>query len=348
MPIARVNGYRMNFRQAGQGEDLILIHGLAANHAFWNLVLLLPLAREYRVTVCDLRGHGYSDMPLSGYTSANMATDVFALMDHLEIERAHLVGHSFGGVVALHGAVTCPQRVASLTLADSRVRALQPHQRLRDWPNWRQAQDDLRELGISIDENAENVGLCLLEKLASPEWRATRKGLAKKGLFLPFGGWSAGNRSAARWLNLLRTTTARQDIVSLAGLTRARVSQVRQPTLAIYGEHSRCLKTCEVLQRILPDCRTVVVPGVGHFYPVIKPAFVAEQLLEFLRRVSSEGHTAGRALTEGSMVPPGPARGAGTAAVSARTGAAGNAVRCADYARTSSPPRWRNDVPEDG
>jgi len=285
MQKALLNGHTMNFRQAGHGEDLILIHGLAANHAFWNLVLLLPLARKYRVTVYDLRGHGFSEMPPKGYTTLSMVKDLNALMDHLEIGSAHLVGHSYGGVVALHAAVEHPRRVRSLTLADSRVRALQPSQRLRDWPDWREAQATLLRHGIEVDENAEDVGLLLLEKLAAPEWRNARQRMAKKALFLPFGGWSGGNRSAERWLKLLQTTTARRDVLDAAGLTMERIRTVRQPAMAIYGEHSRCMRTCEQLGHILSNCKSVIVPGVGHFYPVIKPAFVAEKLLEFLGTV---------------------------------------------------------------
>lgn len=282
MPSANVNAVNLNYRMAGHGEDLILIHGLAANHAFWNLMVLLPLVRRYRVTVYDLRGHGYSEMPESGYTSADMADDLKGLMDHLEIEQAHLVGHSFGGVVAMHCATRAPDRVASLTVADSRIRALQPHQRLRDWPQWEQAQASLREAGIDIDENEDDIGLRLLEEFASAEWRSTRRGMSRKGLFVPFGGWSEGNRSAGRWLKLLETTTAREDVKRHAGLTLDRIRGIRQPTLALYGERSRCLGTCQELNRILPHSRTVIVRNVGHFYPVIKPKLVAETLLDFL------------------------------------------------------------------
>lgn len=284
MPKAQVRGFQVNYRQAGQGEDMILIHGLAANHAFWNLALMLPLARKYRLTVYDLRGHGHSGTPATGYTSADMAEDLFALMDQLGIERAHIVGHSFGGVVALHCATAQPARVVSLTIADARIRALQPRHRLRDWPDWGQVQAALAEQGISIDENQEDVGVALLEKLAAPEWRASRRDTAAKTLFLPFGGWPRGDRSAKRWLKLLNSTTARQDIVSVAGLTFDRIKLVRQPTLAMYGERSRCLKTCQQLQAVLADCRTVLVPKGGHFFPMTQPAFVSEKLLEFLQK----------------------------------------------------------------
>lgn len=282
MPEARVNGVSINYRQAGQGPDLILIHGLAANNAFWNMMVVLPLSRRYRVTMYDLRGHGYSEMPPTGYRSTDLAGDLFGLMDHLRIDRAHLVGHSFGGQVALHATMLQPARVASLTLADTRIRALQPTQRIRDWPDWQEAKAEFHEYGIPIDENEDEVGMRLLEIIASPTWAQNRERLAKQGIFVPFGGWSNGNRSAERWLDLLNTTTARRELSELDGLTVERLGEVHQPILAIYGEHSRCLTSCEGLTAVLPQTHVVIVPEAGHFYPVVRPAFVAETVMKFL------------------------------------------------------------------
>ena len=122
MPIAKVNGVSLNYLQlddveprAGR-EDLIMIHGLATNMAFWYFNYGVPLSRRFRVTLYDLRGHGRSEMTRDGYTPHMMAADLRALMDHLGIERAHFLSHSFGGVVALRFACEYPQRVASLML----------------------------------------------------------------------------------------------------------------------------------------------------------------------------------------------------------------------------------------
>lgn len=289
MPKKSINGVQLNYRQTGDGPDLVLLHGLAANHAFWNPQILAPLARRYRVTTFDLRGHGYSSMPASGYTSLEMVADLIGLMDHLGIERARLMGHSFGGSVALHCTVLHPARVKSLVLADTRVRALQPAQRLRDWPDWRKAKAILEDYGLTIDDNEDEVGLKLLEKVADPQWREERQRLAKASMFVPFSGWSAGNRSADRLLKLLTTTTARRELTEVAGLTEDRIAGVAQPVLAAYGEYSRCMTTCRELMRVLPDCRQVIVPGCGHFYPVIRPVFLARCVLEFLAEVDGIG-----------------------------------------------------------
>jgi pimeloyl-ACP methyl ester carboxylesterase len=299
MGKTKIGDVVINWRRVGSGDDIVLVHGLAANHAFWNLQLLLPLARNYSVTTYDLRGHGYSQMTESGYTSKDMARDLAGLMDSLGIERAHLVGHSYGGVIALHCAVMYPERVSSVTLKDTRLRALQPTQRLVDWPDWQQAKAKLSSVGIEIDEFEDEVGVTLLEKLASPQWREKRQQHQRQPLFVPFSGWASGNRSATRWLKLLETTTVRRDIQDIAGLTQDAIATLTMPMLAIYGEHSRCLRTLEALPQVLPGLVTRVIPEVGHFYPLIKPRIAASMLLEFLDGLSgSANDSSGRDAAE--------------------------------------------------
>src|SRR5579859_8195722 len=119
MPKHRVNNIEFHIQQAGSGPDVILIHGVTGDLSIWFLCKAMQeLSKNYRVTAYDLRGHGYSEVPLRGYTSADHAADVLALMDHFEMPRARLVGHSFGAVIALHAAVLAPERVEAIVLSD--------------------------------------------------------------------------------------------------------------------------------------------------------------------------------------------------------------------------------------
>jgi pimeloyl-ACP methyl ester carboxylesterase len=288
MAKALVDGVQLSYRQLGAGPDVVLVHGAGANMAFWRMELLRSLAGRFRVTVYDLRGHGYSDMPASGYTTAHMAADLAGLLDHLGVERAHLVGHSFGGGTALHTAVLHPARVATLTLADAKVSALQPPQRVRDWPGWERTAARLRELGIEIGPE-EMLDARLLEVIARPEWQRARERFTDvDALFLPFAGWNGGRRAAERWLALMAHTTARDELGATAGLTAERIREVTRPVLAVYGEHSHCLATLEGLDRLLRDCRTAISPGVGHFHPVVKAGVFAAHLEGFLTEHTTE------------------------------------------------------------
>jgi len=130
MPFADLSGARIFYQQLGKGPSLVFLHGLAANHAFWFTRTAFALRQRYRLTLYDLRGHGRSSMPSSGYTSADQTQDLVELMDHLKIRDTMLVGHSFGGNIALHLTTLYPERVRALVVADSRIYALQEVQRL--------------------------------------------------------------------------------------------------------------------------------------------------------------------------------------------------------------------------
>lgn len=289
MPAATVNGVELGFGQLGEGEDLVLVHGLGANQGFWSLRLLLPLSRRFRVTNYDLRGHGRSAAPPSGYTTRDMALDLLALLEHLGIERAHLVGHSFGGTVVLHAAVLRPDRIASLTVLDSRIRPLQPLQRLRDWPEWRDTKAKLDAYGMVIDPDQDDVGIELLTRFAAPEWTERRERLAELAAFFPFAGRLQGGAAAGeRWTRLVRTTTIRADVGQLAGLTLEALRALPHPTLALYGERSHCLASYRKLPSAVSTLVGDVLPGLGHFFPATAPDAVAEKVLAFLAGLERE------------------------------------------------------------
>ena len=77
MPYADVNGIRIHYQQTGEGPDVVLLHGFTGNLAIWIFIDIVDtLSSDFRVTTYDIRGHGNSDVPPSGYTSADMAADL--------------------------------------------------------------------------------------------------------------------------------------------------------------------------------------------------------------------------------------------------------------------------------
>ena len=100
----------------GNGEPLLLIAGLASDSQSWATVLP-DLSKEFKIIVFDNRGVGRTKCPVNQITIEGMADDAVALLDHLKIDIAHIVGHSMGGFVAQHICINHPQRVDKLVLA---------------------------------------------------------------------------------------------------------------------------------------------------------------------------------------------------------------------------------------
>jgi pimeloyl-ACP methyl ester carboxylesterase len=282
VPHANVNGVDLHYQQAGAGSDVVLLHAVTANMAVWMVSNLVEtLARDYRVTAYDLRGHGLSAAPPTGYTSANMAEDFRGLHDALGLGPAYLVGHSFGGVVAMHVAATYPDRVAGLILSDPYFPGL-----ARVEPNVDNANVwiDLRELfghaGLDLGDSVDFTTLFrTVAELSPAQIRVIRERMGP---------------ASTRWLSQLprlAETTCGRDVFAVAGLTEERIRSVRQPVVALYDEHSPFLATCRFLEENLPNCTVEIVPGTKHMAPVQNGRLFAELVskhLTALGRDSSE------------------------------------------------------------
>ena len=121
LQVAAVGHYRLHYVDAGSGPAVVLIHGLAGDHTAWRAQLEL-LRPRYRVIAFDNRGAGRSTQVDEAVTTEDLARDTLALMDHLKVDRAHVVGRSMGGAIAQHMALMAPERIASLALCASFAR----------------------------------------------------------------------------------------------------------------------------------------------------------------------------------------------------------------------------------
>jgi pimeloyl-ACP methyl ester carboxylesterase len=115
MPKVPVDGFELYYESEGDGEPLLLIPGFASGRSLW-LRQVGPLARHFRVISFDPRGVAQSDKPSGEQTIGLLADDVAALLNFLRIERAHIVGVSFGGFVAQEFALRYPQMTQRLVL----------------------------------------------------------------------------------------------------------------------------------------------------------------------------------------------------------------------------------------
>ena len=130
MPTINVNGLNMYYEEHGQGEPLLMIQGLSAHSLHW-LMQTPVMAQHFRTIVFDNRGAGRTEAPEGPYTIRQMADDTAGLMDALQVERAHVVGISMGGIIAQELAINYPQKVNKLVLLSTIGKP--KSQRVTDW-----------------------------------------------------------------------------------------------------------------------------------------------------------------------------------------------------------------------
>ncbi|HWH46963.1 MAG TPA: 3-oxoadipate enol-lactonase [Burkholderiales bacterium] len=118
---ANSNGVGINYTVEGKGPWVVLSHSLACNYSMWD-EQAAALKRNYRVLRFDTRGHGGSDAPGGAYSLKMLAEDLLTILDDLDIDEAHFVGLSMGGMIGMTFALSHPGRFLSLVLCDTSSR----------------------------------------------------------------------------------------------------------------------------------------------------------------------------------------------------------------------------------
>lgn len=267
MPHVTARNLKFFYQQMGQGPDVMLVHGITGNLAVWMLSgLVQKLAKQFRVTAFDMRGHGYSETPPDHYTSSDMADDIHAICQELGVEQVRLLGHSFGAVVTLHAAQKYPELVQGLILSDPFVPALRKLQAdPRKWKGFKAYKTNARSAGMFIAGNLWDLKEML-------EQAANLKGYRRR-LFIQKAGEAALER-----LVRLHGTTCGADVAEIAGLTEEKIAAIPQPSVCLYGEHSPFLPMCQRLGELIPDCSMDMIPKAQHFAFEENPAVFIDRV----------------------------------------------------------------------
>jgi pimeloyl-ACP methyl ester carboxylesterase len=307
MSAIETNGVRTHCVQlageaGGPCEDLVMVHGLGTSLSFWYLPHAARFAQRYRVTLYDLRGHGRSSMPTSGYAPAMLAQDLEALMDELGIERAHFVAHSFGGVVALSLARARPERFIDLVLADTQISGLRHLSHPQHGQLAEQLQRLLERYGVALDADDPYFGFRLLGAVARLELQGVE---LPQELLLMLGPLAGKNskRTARLWLQLLASTSAERELTSDDGLTEGLLRRLEFPVLAMYGERSRAAAAGQYLADVLPRATWCPVPRAGHFFPSTQSELFIERCNAFWA-TDEVARPAGHAAVHARSTPP--------------------------------------------
>lgn len=278
MPDVEVNGTRLYYQQSGEGPDVVLIHAVTSNQAVWVFTGLIDTlaADGYRVTTYDLRGHGASARPATGYTSAAMAEDLRGLHAALDLKPALVVGHSFGGVVGLHTALLAPECIRGVILSDSFFPGLRQSEPNYGKPNvWVDLRGTFEQVGIELPETIDFA--YLFRSTVGLEGERLR---TLEGLVGPIGrGW-------LKQLPKLAQTTCGEEVLAEAGLTAERIAAVPRPIVALYDEFSPFLATCRWLEQNLPQCTAEIIPAAKHLAVLENTPAFTEAVRRHLRRLA--------------------------------------------------------------
>ena len=232
------------------GPPLILLEGMGGDIPGWRRNIPV-LASELRVIAYDFRGNGNSDEPTGPATMATFVDDTTALLDSLGIERAHVYGQSFGGMVAQELALTLPERVRTLILGCTQVgprHAIRKGSKVPKGEPWR-----AMYAPRFPDLHPEHVAEDLRVGAAQPRH--------------PEGG--------------RRQWEAMQGFDSFDRLPTLRV-----PTLIVHGTEDQAIpvENAELLAERIPGAELVLLEGAGHLYHSEQAAAADAAVLDFVRR----------------------------------------------------------------
>ena len=253
---------KIAWERHGSGPPLLLIHGLG--YARWGWEPVLPgLAERFSVVLFDNRGIGESDAPPGPYTAAEMADDAVQVLEEAGIERAHVVGTSLGGMVALELALSRPERVDRLVLACTTPGGPRAH----PMPHVTvalMAEATTLEPAVALRRFVENA-LAPATVEAHPELveriMAHRLATAQQPL-----AWAAQAAAGAAF-----------DAYDRLGALAA-------PTLVQHGDEDVVVdpRNADLLVELLPDARLERFPGTGHLFFWEAPGRFVESVGAFL------------------------------------------------------------------
>ena len=239
---------------------MLLIQGMSATHVAWGRPFLSALEQSFECIVYDHRGMGLSGRAQLPFTTPDLAADALGLLDALEIERAHVVGISMGGMIAQHMALEHPERIDTLTLGATYCGG--PEGTLM-------SAEDLQLLGEAMASgDRERVYRAMWEINLSPGFRAD------DSRFEAF-------KEMATTLPAPREVIIEQMRACAAHDTSARLAEIETPTLVIHGVEDRLLGVNNGREvAALMATRLELLEGVGHMFWWEQPQRSAELIRE--------------------------------------------------------------------
>jgi 3-oxoadipate enol-lactonase len=259
MAFARANGIVLHYQIQGrqEGPTIVFLNSLGSDLRIWQEVVP-AFAERFRIVLYDKRGHGLSDAPPAPYTIDDHADDLLALLDHLGVRSAVLVGLSVGGMIAQRLAVRTPERVEALVLCDTAAKI----GTLEMWSE-RISAVELAGIGSIADR--------ILDRWFTQSFRETR--------VEDFTGWK----------NMLVRMPAHGYAGTCASVRDADLSadagRIKAPTLCVVGDQDGSTPPDLVRQTadLIPGARFAIIRDAGHIPCIEQPAALVALIDHHLR-----------------------------------------------------------------
>jgi pimeloyl-ACP methyl ester carboxylesterase len=260
MPQVERDGVILSYESSGEGTALVLLHGLGGDRHVWDEDVAV-FATRHRVVQPDLRGFGESAKPAGPYSTEMFAADLLALLDACEIDKAHVLGISMGGVVAQRFALDFPQRVRSLILV-STSSEVGPQATAA----WQRLADRIESRGF--DERSADASRSVSPRFAArhPEIVAE---LGRRNAACEPRAYAA----AARAVSSYHFTTELGRLVAPVLILQGLDDQLTPPGGAVK------------MNRALRHSRLLMIPEAGHNLPLEQPEIFRHAVLGFVAGV---------------------------------------------------------------
>jgi pimeloyl-ACP methyl ester carboxylesterase len=273
MPHATArDGVKLYYEEAGSGHVVIFVHEFAGDHRSWEPQVRY-FSRRYRCITYGARGYPPSDVPESGssYSQEHARDDVIAVLDHLKIDRAHVVGLSMGGFATLHVGLAYPQRARSLVIGGCGYGA-QPG-----------AEAGFRAECEAVAAAFEADGATTARKYALGPTRVQFQNKNPRG-WQEFADQLASHSFKGSALTQRGVQMQRPSLYQLVeGMQKMDV-----PTLVIAGdEDDPCLEASLLMKRAIPAAGLVVLPRAGHTINIEDPEAFNAAVADFLAAVEA-------------------------------------------------------------
>jgi pimeloyl-ACP methyl ester carboxylesterase len=267
LPRAKVNGINLYYEVCGQGEPLIMIMGFAGSRAGW-IFQRRAFMKYFRVITFDNRGVGRTDKPIGPYSIKMMAEDKAGLMNHLGIEKAHVLGVSMGGYIAQELAINYPERVNKLVLGCTYAREDEIGGHSPEY---------YRGLGLVEGCPADELRKIPIARVLRTEFPLAFNIRQYKIVLAPL---------MSVYARLMATAGVATQFQAIVGHdTLERLQMIQAPTLVITGTQDRIIKpaSSEVLANMIPNSKLVKIEGGSHSVFIGMRKRFNKEVLDFLR-----------------------------------------------------------------